>query len=141
MIVSSSNKSNQQTLKTDINFYGIGLHSGIYANVKITSDQPNSGITFIRTDLKEDNKGYEGIVHGGERIYFEKDMIGRIQFNTYNKNLDLYEATAYIPIELHSSKKNLNVAIHNSFAKANIIDGNERKIFVIHIKKLSIKPE
>ena len=55
MIANSNNQTNQQTIKTEINFFGIGLHSGIHANVKITSDQPNSGITFIRSDLKENN--------------------------------------------------------------------------------------
>ena len=55
MITSPINQSNQQTLKTEIIFSGIGLHSGIHSNVKITSEYPNSGITFIRTDLKENN--------------------------------------------------------------------------------------
>ena len=55
MIASSTNKSKQKTIKNEINFTGIGLHSGTHANVKITSDYPNSGITFIRTDLKENN--------------------------------------------------------------------------------------
>ena len=55
MIANSNNQTNQQTIKTEINFFGICLHSGIHTNVKITSDCPNSGITFIRTDLKENN--------------------------------------------------------------------------------------
>ena len=55
MIAVSTNQYKQQTLKADINFFGIGLHSGIQANVKITSDLPNSGITFIRTDLNGNN--------------------------------------------------------------------------------------
>ena len=55
MIAISTNQYKQQTLKAEINFSGIGLHSGIQANVKITSDLPNSGITFIRTDLNVNN--------------------------------------------------------------------------------------
>ena len=55
MIASSIKKTNQQTLKNEINFSGISLHSGIYANVRISPDNPNSGITFIRNDLKENN--------------------------------------------------------------------------------------
>ena len=35
--------------------------------------------------------------------------------------LDLYEATAYLPINLHSSNQNLIVAVHNSLVKAKII--------------------
>ncbi len=80
--------------------------------------------SLLKADLQEDNLGYEGIVHGGERIYFENNPIGRIQFNTYIKKSDLYEATAYIPTHLHDSDQNLNVAIHNSVVKAKIVDFN-----------------
>ena len=55
MIANSLTKSNQRTLASDIIFSGIGLHSGEKANVTITSDVPNSGITFIRSDLNEKN--------------------------------------------------------------------------------------
>ncbi len=46
---------NQKTLKTEISFNGIGLHSGVKVNLKIKPSSPNSGITFIRTDLKNNN--------------------------------------------------------------------------------------
>jgi len=55
MIANSLTKSNQRTLASDIFFSGIGLHKGKKANVTITSDVPNSGITFIRSDLNENN--------------------------------------------------------------------------------------
>ena len=55
MIANSLTKSNQRTLASDIYFSGIGLHGGKNANVRITSDLPNSGITFIRSDLNENN--------------------------------------------------------------------------------------
>ena len=55
MIANSKTKSNQRTLASDIIFSGIGLHQGKKANVKITSDVPNSGVTFIRSDLKKNN--------------------------------------------------------------------------------------
>ena len=42
MIASSTNKSQQKTIKNEINFIGIGLHSGIHANVKITSFNRNN---------------------------------------------------------------------------------------------------
>ena len=56
MIANSLTKSKQRTLNSDIFFTGIGLHKGKKANVKITSDHPDSGITFIRTDIKENNE-------------------------------------------------------------------------------------
>ena len=83
--------------------------------------------SLLSADLQEDNKGFDGVVHGGERIYCDEEMIGRIQFNKYIKKLDLYEATAYLPIELYKSNLELNVAVHNSFAKAKIIDFNAQE--------------
>jgi len=84
--------------------------------------------SLLKADLQNDNLGYDGIVHGGERIYFENNLVGRIQFNTYNKDSDLYEATAYLPIELSELKDNLNVAIHQSFAKAKIINFDPEEV-------------
>ena len=46
----------QKTIKKEINLKGVGLHSGKIANLKIKPAKPNSGITFIRTDLKENNQ-------------------------------------------------------------------------------------
>ena len=55
MIANSLTKSNQRTLASDIIFSGIGLHKGKNANVIITSDAPDSGITFTRSDLNVNN--------------------------------------------------------------------------------------
>ena len=49
---------NQKTVKETINFSGVGLHSGIVANVSIKSSSPNSGIVFKRTDIKTNNFVY-----------------------------------------------------------------------------------
>ena len=46
---------NQKTIKKIITLEGVGLHSGIIANLKIMPGQPNSGILFKRIDLKKDN--------------------------------------------------------------------------------------
>ncbi len=46
---------NQKTIKKNIYFSGIGLHSGQEANVKIKPSDPNTGIVFKRVDLKENN--------------------------------------------------------------------------------------
>jgi UDP-3-O-[3-hydroxymyristoyl] N-acetylglucosamine deacetylase len=46
---------NQKTINENINFRGIGLHSGIVANMTIKPAEPNSGIIFKRTDLKKNN--------------------------------------------------------------------------------------
>ncbi len=45
----------QKTVKSDISFSGIGLHTGNAVDLIIKPAQPNNGIIFKRTDLKENN--------------------------------------------------------------------------------------
>ena len=46
---------NQKTINKDITFKGVGLHSGLVANMTVKPAAPNSGIIFKRIDLKENN--------------------------------------------------------------------------------------
>ena len=46
---------NQKTINKNISFKGIGLHSGLEANLVIKPAEPNTGIVFKRVDLKEKN--------------------------------------------------------------------------------------
>ncbi len=46
---------NQKTIKKQINFHGVGLHSGKMVNVSIKPSEPNTGIIFKRVDLEKDN--------------------------------------------------------------------------------------
>ena len=46
---------NQKTINKNITLRGIGLHSGLDANLIIKPAEPNSGIIFKRIDLKENN--------------------------------------------------------------------------------------
>ena len=46
---------NQKTINNNINFEGVGLHSGLEASLTIKPAEPNTGIIFKRTDLKENN--------------------------------------------------------------------------------------
>jgi UDP-3-O-[3-hydroxymyristoyl] N-acetylglucosamine deacetylase len=46
---------NQKTIKENIIFKGIGLHSGLRVNLVIKPAEPNTGIIFKRTDLKKNN--------------------------------------------------------------------------------------
>ena len=45
----------QKTVKSPINFNGIGLHSGKNSNISLKPSEPNSGIIFKRTDLELNN--------------------------------------------------------------------------------------
>ena len=46
---------NQKTIQQNITLNGIGLHSGLEANLTIKPAEPNTGIIFKRTDIKENN--------------------------------------------------------------------------------------
>ena len=46
---------NQKTINKNITLKGIGLHSGYEVNLTIKPAEPNTGIIFKRTDLKENN--------------------------------------------------------------------------------------
>ena len=46
---------NQKTINHQIEFKGITLHKGKFANMRIIPSPPNTGIVFKRTDLKINN--------------------------------------------------------------------------------------
>ena len=46
---------NQKTINRSITFNGIGLHSGLVANMTVKPAEPNSGIIFKRIDLRDNN--------------------------------------------------------------------------------------
>jgi UDP-3-O-[3-hydroxymyristoyl] N-acetylglucosamine deacetylase len=45
----------QKTLNKNISLSGVGLHSGLAANIKIKPAEPNTGIVFKRVDIKQNN--------------------------------------------------------------------------------------
>ena len=51
----------QKTVKSEISFSGVGLHTGNVVDLIIKPAQPNNGIIFKRTDLKENNIIIPGI--------------------------------------------------------------------------------
>ena len=51
----NSNILNQKTIKKNLVFSGIGLHTGKSVKIKIIPSEPNTGITFVRTDLTNNN--------------------------------------------------------------------------------------
>ncbi len=48
----------QKTISNKISFKGVGIHSGIQAELNILPAAPNTGIVFKRTDLKKNNLVY-----------------------------------------------------------------------------------
>ena len=53
----------QKTLKNNITFSGIALHTGLNVNVCIKQAQPNFGIVFKRVDLKSNNLIYPNFMN------------------------------------------------------------------------------
>ena len=45
----------QKTIKKNVTFSGVALHSGLDVNICIKPAAPNFGIVFKRIDLKENN--------------------------------------------------------------------------------------
>ena len=54
---------NQKTIKREVSFSGIGLHSGIPVNICIKPSAPDTGIVFKRVDLKENNLIYPNFMN------------------------------------------------------------------------------
>ncbi len=53
----------QKTIKNNVSFSGIALHSGLSVNVRIKPAEPNFGIVFKRVDLKENNIVYPNFMN------------------------------------------------------------------------------
>ena len=47
---------NQKTINKEVNFSGVGLHSGVNVNVNLVPANSNSGIIFKRTDKEKNNE-------------------------------------------------------------------------------------
>jgi len=53
----------QKTIKNSVKFQGVGLHSGKIANVCLKRSDPDTGIVFKRTDLKNNNLVYPNFMN------------------------------------------------------------------------------
>ena len=53
----------QKTIKNPVKFQGVGLHSGKIANVCLKRSDPDTGIVFKRTDLKNNNLVYPNFMN------------------------------------------------------------------------------
>ena len=53
----------QKTLKNNISFSGVALHTGLTVNVCIKQAKPNFGIVFKRVDLKSNNYVYPNFMN------------------------------------------------------------------------------
>ena len=54
---------NQKTIKKNVSFSGVALHSGLNVNVRIRPAEANFGIVFKRIDLKSNNLVYPNFMN------------------------------------------------------------------------------
>ena len=53
----------QKTIKNDVSFSGVALHSGLDVNICIKPAEPNFGIVFKRVDFKKNNLVYPNFMN------------------------------------------------------------------------------
>ena len=53
----------QKTIKNNVSFNGVALHSGLNVNICIKPAEPNFGIVFKRVDFKENNLVYPNFMN------------------------------------------------------------------------------
>jgi len=53
----------QKTIKKNVSFSGVALHSGLNVNICIKPAEPNFGIVFKRVDFNENNLVYPNFMN------------------------------------------------------------------------------
>ena len=146
----------QKTIKNTIKLQGIGLHSGIKANLKLVPQKPNVGIYFKRTDLVSNNKIYPSVFNVSSASYCTKisnehgvsvSTIEHLMAALYGKGIDnlLIEIDAEeVPI-LDGSSKNFVEAIDSagfeiSDQPIKIITIDKEIVYQEGEKSISFKP-
>ena len=118
----------QKTINRDLIFKGIGLHSGLKINMTIKPAEPNTGIIFKRTDLKENNIIIPNIFNVSSAVFCTTIS------NEYGVGVSTIE---------HLMGALYGLGIDNAFIEIDnqevpILDGSA-KLFVEAINKVGIK--
>jgi UDP-3-O-[3-hydroxymyristoyl] N-acetylglucosamine deacetylase len=120
----------QNTILNQIKFKGVGLHSGLESEIKVTPAEENYGIVFKRTDLEKNN-----IVKANFKNVSSARLCTTIE-NEFNTNISTVEhllAALYITgID--------NALIEVNASEVPIMDGSSKE-FVETILKIGIKEQ
>ena len=119
---------NQKTIKDNITFKGIGLHSGLPVLMTVKPAVPNSGIIFKRVDLNENNIIIPNIFNVSSAIFCT--------------TISNEEGVSVSTIE-HLMGALYGLGIDNALVEINnrevpILDGSA-KVFIEEISKIGIK--
>ena len=146
----------QKTIKNDVSFSGIALHSGKDVNICIKPSKPNSGIVFKRVDLKTNNFVYPSFSNVtntslnttienefGVKVSTIEHLMGAL-FGLGIDNVLIEIDNEEVPI-LDGSAKNfiekiISVGFEASDDPIKIIKINKEVIFKENERFISIKP-
>ncbi len=146
----------QKTVKSPINFSGIGLHSGKISNIYLKPSKPNSGIIFKRTDLKLNNivlPNFSNVNNtvlnttisneNGVKVSTIEHLMGAL-FGLGIDNVLIEIDSEEVPILDGSAKefieKILSTGLEKSEAPIKIIKINKEVIYRDNEKFISIEP-
>tara|TARA_Y100001970_G_scaffold210248_1_gene256448 strand:+ start:3366 stop:4286 length:921 start_codon:yes stop_codon:yes gene_type:complete len=146
----------QKTIKNNVIFSGIALHSGLSVNVTIKPADPNFGIVFKRVDLKDNNLVYPNFANVsntslnttvenefGVRVSTIEHLMGAL-FGLGIDNALIEIDNEEVPILDGSAKefikKIILVGVKESDAPIKIIKINKEIIISEKEKIISIKP-
>ena len=147
---------NQKTIKENIALKGVGLHSGLEANLVIKPSEPNTGITFKRTDLKKNNIIIPNLFNVSSAVFCTtisneygtsvstvEHLMGALYgmgidnavIEIDNQEVPILDGSAKIFVEAIS-----NVGIQNSEAPIKVIKIEKKIQFIDGKKIISIEP-
>ena len=146
----------QKTVRSPVNFSGIGLHSGKISNIFLKPSEPNSGIIFKRTDLKLNNivlPNFSNVNNTvlnttisneyGVKVSTIEHLMGAL-FGLGIDNVLIEIDSEEVPILDGSAKefieKILSIGLEKSEAPIKIIKINKEIIYRDNEKFISIEP-
>ena len=147
---------NQKTIKKNVSFTGIGLHSGKQVKINIKPSNPNTGIVFKRIDLKVNNLIYPNFMNVsntalnttirndfGAKVSTIEHLMGAL-FGMGIDNALIEIDNEEVPILDGSAKffinEILSVGLESSNQPIKIIKINQKVEFKNGEKFISIKP-
>ena len=119
---------NQKTIKDVITIHGVGLHTGKIAHMKLKPAEPNTGVIFKRTDLKENNFVIPGVYNVSNAAFCTTVL------NDYGVSISTIE---HLMGALYGMGID-NILIEIDNEELPILDGSAKN-FVNEINKVGIK--
>ena len=146
----------QKTIKENVSFSGIALHSGLNVNVVIKPADPNFGIVFKRIDLKDNNLVYPNFANVsntslnttvenefGAKVSTIEHLMGALfglgidnaLIEIDNEEVPILDGSAKVFIE-----KIISAGVQVSNSPIKIIKINKEVTFTDGMRYISIKP-